>query len=73
MSTIAIQYPPDFDGELHIEHSEKAVLPHSPKSWKEHTFSFTVADNAMSAETPWEVLVQVAKDILAQEERCMRK
>lgn len=66
MSTIAIQYPPDFDGELHIEHSEKAVLPHSPKSWTDHTYSFTVAAHETD---PWAILVSVAKDILAQDAR----
>ena len=67
MSRIVIQYPPDFDGELHIEHSteEKAML--SGKPWTDHTYSFTVA--AARNRNPWAILVSVAKDILAQDAR----
>jgi len=65
---IAIQYPPTYD-ELHIKCSSVPAC-----SWTEHTFSFTVADNMTpsSNSDPWDVLVQVAKDILAQEERRKR-
>ena len=63
MSRIVIQYPPDFDGELHIEHSteEEALSGRT-----DHTYSFTVAAHETD---PWAILVSVAKDILAQDAR----
>ncbi len=61
---IVIQYPPDFDGELHIEAEEVKGLSSASRSWK---FEFNHA--ASEGESAWETLVAAAKAILQQDKR----
>jgi hypothetical protein len=65
MARIVITYPPDFDGELHIEVTDQKTGL-SPKAWTNRTYTFTLATHT---DTPWEDLVQVARDIIAQDSR----
>lgn len=61
---IVITYPPDYDGELHIDAEEKVGLSKSSRSWK-----FTFEHAASSDESAWETLVAAAKAIVAQQKR----
>jgi hypothetical protein len=63
MTKIVITYPPDFDGELHIEAEECKGLSETSRSWK---FQF---EHAARTEDVWTTLVAAAKAILAQEVR----
>jgi hypothetical protein len=59
---IVITYPPDFDGELHID-VDPAGTHVSP------TFRFSFEHAAKPGETSWAVLVRAAQAILDQESR----
>jgi hypothetical protein len=61
---IVVKYPPDFDGELHIEATEIRGLTPAARSWK---FQFQHA--ASHGEEAWATLVTAARGILAQEGR----
>lgn len=54
---ITITYPPDFDGELHIEVETTEYY---------HQYSFKYCT---SAGDDWQALVRAARDILAQDAR----
>lgn len=58
-SRIVLQYPPDFDGELHINVETKVG-----NDYNYHTFNFTVAKSKKEGLTAQQVLVQTAKEIL---------
>lgn len=58
---IVIEYPPDFDGELHI--NEKQV---------DHGFTFSFTHAAVN-NSAWETLVKAAEGILAQNTRKRKK
>ena len=63
MKTLIIQYPPEFDGELHIKW-ESFLIDNS-----KYTYQFT-----HSAEgNEWDTLVSAARAIIAQDERIFLK
>ena len=66
MARIVITYPPDYDGELHIEQTDKVIHGLTKQQWTERTYTFTLATKT---DDPWADLVSVAKDILAQDAR----
>lgn len=62
MSLIVIQYPPDFDGELHIRQED--IYPTSRNS-AAYRYEFVHVQQG----SPWETLVKAAKAIIEQDER----
>lgn len=61
---LVIYYPPNFDGELHIE-SERC----DDKNKTQIQFRFVVAKLKDEHKSCWDTLVQVARDIIAQNDR----
>lgn len=61
---IIIEYPPDYDGELHIFTDKKSNSIN-------FTFNHAIQKNIFTKtdETEWENLVRAARGIIAQEER----
>ena len=59
--TIRLTHPPECDGELHITVDDK-----QSHGWTNRTYTFTLATKT---DTPWADLVQVARDILANDAR----
>ena len=59
MGKIVLTYPPDFDGELHIHHSESPT-----PSGKLFAFRFDVA--SLGEESAQEALYRVAQDVIHQ-------
>lgn len=64
---IVIEYPPDYDGELHI-------WAYKDSGYHEFTLRHAIQKNEFTKtnETPWENLVRAARGILAQDERKRR-
>jgi hypothetical protein len=62
---IIIQYPPDFDGELHIECRESRYL--------KATIYYYSFGHGAKGDDSWATLVEAAKAILAQEYRLQRR
>ena len=58
--TIIVKYPPDFDGELHIE-------------WEEDRYGYKYQFAHAGTGTEWDTLVEAARGILAQDQRMGRK
>ena len=63
MQKIVIKYPPDFDGELHVNVTEET---------RSFTYTFTMAKGIPPC-TPWEGLVEASNDIIAQENRRLKR
>ena len=63
-SFIVIEYPTDYDGELHI-------WAHKDSDSIEFTLRHAIQKNEFTKtnETPWENLVRAARGIIAQDER----
>ena len=59
---IIISFPPDFDGELHINATEQ-------KGPNSRAFKFEFTQTASHSETAWQTLLIAAKSILEQERR----
>ncbi len=66
-SFIVIEYPPDYDGELHI-------WAYRDTDYFEFTFRHAIQKNEFTKtnETAWENLVRAARGIIAQDERKRR-
>ena len=62
---IVITYPPEHDGELHIDVKKNSRYG---KASADFTYTFTHA----SKGNEWETLVAAAKAIIAQDERGMK-
>jgi len=58
---IVIVFPPDFDGELHIDWTEV-----------DRAFEYKFTNRKDKTENAWTTLVEVARGILAQEDRKLR-
>lgn len=63
---IVIQYPPDFDGELHID-----AVENRDRKGKIDAFQFTFIHAAVEGDA-WKTLVKAAKGIIAQDSRSVR-
>lgn len=61
---IVIQYPPEYDGELHIWAFRKTI--------QTAKVDFTLRHAIKNNETDWENLVRAAKAIIAQDKRNKR-
>lgn len=69
---IVIRYPPDFDGQLHIEatpSSEDTLLPWVKFEFTHAQLHDTKENGYKPTETVWETLVRAAEGIIAQDKR----